>query len=341
MPLTYKQAGVDLKASDESEDRIKKHVKSTYNKFVLAGHGMFGGLFELSKHYKNPVLVSSCDGVGTKLKLAYTTGNHTTVGQDLVNHCVNDIIVQGAQPLFFLDYIGTGSLNPNDVEQLVQGMALACKENGCALIGGETAELPKLYKEKEYDLAGFIVGVVEKNHIITGKDIQPGDVLLGLPSSGIHTNGYSLVFKIIEEANRDYNQKYPELKNTLVNELISIHRSYLKPLQKLLKAYPSVIKGMAHITGGSFAENVPRILPKGCSAEIKKGSWPVLPIFRFLQKKGNIAEEEMYKVFNMGIGMVVVVRREDVAKVKAELKEGKECYEIGRVVKGKGDVLFF
>lgn len=336
MVITYKQAGVDIDASDEAEDRIKKHVKSTYNKFVLASHGMFGGLFELSKYYKNPVLVSSCDGVGTKLKLAYTTKNHTTVGQDLVNHCVNDILVQGATPLFFLDYIGTGKLNPPEVEQLVQGMAQACKENGCALIGGETAELPRMYKLGEYDLAGFIVGVAEKDALITGKEICPGDVVLGLPSSGMHTNGYSLAFRIIEEAGLDYNEVYPELKSSLADELMEVHSSYLKPMQKMLERYPKSIKGLAHITGGGFNENVPRILPPGCNAKIKKGSWPILPIFTFLQKRGAISEEEMYKVFNMGIGMAVVVKREDAKKIRSELKR---CYEIGAIVKGKGEVV--
>ncbi len=265
---------------------------------VLAGPGLFGGLFEL-KGYRNPVLVSSADGVGTKLKLAAAMNRHDTVGIDLVNHCVNDILTLGAEPLFFLDYFGAGKLNPRQIAEVVRGLSSACLDNGCALIGGETAEMPGLYAGEDYDLVGFIVGVVEKDKIINGQDIKPGDALIGLPSSGLHTNGYSLARKVFGISPQGLNRQYPELERRLGDELLKPHRSYYRQLKRLLP----LIKGMAHITGGGFAGNIPRVLPDGQAARIDSRSWQVPPIFRLIQEQGNVDRDEMYRVFNMGIGM--------------------------------------
>jgi phosphoribosylformylglycinamidine cyclo-ligase len=323
---TYAAAGVDISAADRAKKLIAAQAKSTHGPEVLGGVGFFGGLFEL-KDYRQPVLVSSVDGVGTKLKIAVALGKHDTVGVDLVNHCVNDILTCGAKPLFFLDYIAMGKLVPEEVAAIATGLAKACKEAGCALIGGETAEMPGLYAGEDYDLAGTIVGVVEKENIITGSGIKAGDVILGLPSSGLHTNGYSLVRKIFG-AER-LNGRYPELGRTLGEELLEPHRCYYRQLKELLPQ----IKGMAHITGGGLVGNVPRVLPEKTAARFDSSSWEVPPIFSLIQKEGNVARDEMFRVFNMGIGMAIVCKAESVAQFRKHLPE---TMLIGEVVKQSG-----
>jgi len=337
--ISYADAGVDINAGNESVKRIKKHVKSTHNKCVLSNIGNFGGLFAFDyKKYKNPVLVSSTDGVGTKLKLAYMTNKHDTVGQDLVNHCVDDILVMGAKPLFFLDYYGTSKLVPKNFEQLVKGLSIACKENNCALVGGETAELPGLYKKGEYDLASAIVGVVEKNKVITGEKIKVGDKIIALPSSGLHTNGYSLALKVLfEHAGYKLNSKVKGV-GVLKNALMKVHKSYLIPVSELMKKVE--IKGMAHITGGGLVENVPRILPKNVDSVFAKGSWKVPPIFDLIAKEGNVKESEMYRAFNMGIGLTIIVSKKNVGKAMNILeKSGEKPVVVGEIVKGKGKTI--
>jgi len=293
----------------------------------LSGVGFFGGLFEF-KGYQQPVLVSSVDGVGTKLKIALALAKHDTIGIDIVNHCVNDILTCGAEPLFFLDYIATGKLVPEQVESIAKGLAQACREVGCALIGGETAEMPGVYAEKDYDLAGFIIGVVEKERIIQGKTIVAGDTIIGLPSSGLHTNGYSLVRKLFGEAKSPLDVHYPELGRTLGEELLEPHRCYYHQLKPLLP----FIKGMAHITGGGLIGNVPRVLPQDLAAQFHRQAWTVLPVFKLIQKRGNVAQDEMYRVFNMGIGMVLICSPKDTNKLTKQLPEAKV---IGEVVKQK------
>ena len=285
--------------------------------------------------YKRPVLISSADGVGTKIKIAFSTGRHDTVGQDLVNHCVNDIAVQGALPLFFLDYFAVGKLNAEVAGQIGSGLGKACEENGCALIGGETAEMPGLYQPGEYDLAGFIVGGVEQSKLLTGKSIAAGDVLLGLPSTGMHTNGYSLARKVLFDV-AGYTPKtfLPELDCTIGDELLKVHRSYLKPIQKLLK--DGLLAGAAHITGGGITDNTPRILPKGLAVEVKLGSWPVLPIFELLRRLGNVPDDDYRRTLNLGIGMILVVPQKKLDKAVRALGRLKEpFYEIGKVVRQK------
>jgi phosphoribosylformylglycinamidine cyclo-ligase len=294
----------------------------------LSGVGFFGGLFEF-KGYQRPVLVSSVDGVGTKLKLASALGKHDTVGIDIVNHCVNDILSCGAKPLFFLDYIAAGKLNPEQVGEVAKGLASACREVGCALIGGETAEMPGLYSGEDYDLVGFIIGVVEKSRIIQGKKIAVGDAILGLPSSGLHTNGYSLVRKIFGETKSALNTTYPELGRTLGEALLEPHRSYYNQLKPLLP----FIKGLAHITGGGLIGNVPRVLPEGLAAKFDSRGWSVPPIFSLIQKRGNVDRDEMYRVFNMGIGMVIICSTDNVASMTGALPEAKV---IGEVIKQNG-----
>jgi phosphoribosylformylglycinamidine cyclo-ligase len=291
--------------------------------------GFFGGLFEF-KGYREPVLVASVDGVGTKLKLASVLGRHDTVGIDIVNHCVNDILTCGAAPLFFLDYIAVGRLNPEQVGEVAKGLASACREAGCALIGGETAEMPGLYSGGDYDLVGFIIGVVEKSGIIQGKNIAAGDAIIGLPSSGLHTNGYSLVRKIFGETKAALNTSYPELGRTLGEALMEPHRSYYKQLKPLLP----LVRGLAHITGGGLIGNVPRVLPEGLAAKFDSQAWVVPPIFSLIQKKGNVDREEMYKVFNMGIGMTVICAKGDVASIIKALSEAKV---IGEVIRQTGE----
>jgi phosphoribosylformylglycinamidine cyclo-ligase len=334
-PVTYADAGVDISSGDRAKDRIKYLAKRTFNRSVLGGIGGFGALFQLDlKKWTEPVLVSSADGVGTKLKLAFDLGIHNTVGQDLVNHCVNDIAVQGAVPLFFLDYLATGKLDPSVTEQVVTGLADACKANGCALIGGETAQMPGFYKDGEYDLAGFIVGAVEKFKLITGDTIVPGDILLGLPSTGLHTNGYSLARKLFfEVAGYKSSQYIGAIGDKAGTALMKVHRSYLSIAQKLANA--GLAAGMAHITGGGITENLPRILPKGTAAQVELGSWPVLPIFEHLRSLGDVPQDEMLRTFNMGIGLIVVVPVDKFRKAQALLSRAEEKFHvIGRVIKG-------
>ena len=338
-PVTYADAGVDISSGDRAKDRIKYLAKRTFNRSVLGGIGGFGALFQLDlKKWAEPILVSSADGVGTKLKLAFELGIHSTIGCDLVNHCVNDIAVQGAAPLFFLDYLATGRLDPAVTEEIVTGLADGCKANGCALIGGETAQMPGFYQDGEYDLAGFIVGAVDKSKLITGAGIAPGDILIGLPSTGLHTNGYSLARKLLfEVAGYKATQYVGAIGDKTGNALMKVHRSYLSIMQKLANA--GLAAGMAHITGGGITENLPRILPKGTSAHIELGSWPVLPIFEHLRELGQVPQDEMLRTFNMGIGLIVVVPAEKFAKAKALLNRAEEKFHvIGRVAKAdKGE----
>ena len=319
--LSYRDAGVDIDAGDALVDAIKPFAKRTMRPEVLAGIGGFGALCELPKKYRQPVLVAGTDGVGTKLKLAFQLQRHDTVGIDLVAMSVNDVLVQGAEPLFFLDYFACGKLDNKVAANVVKGIAEGCETAGCALVGGETAEMPGMYPDGEYDLAGFCVGVVEKDRILDGKSIVAGDVLLGLASSGPHSNGYSLVRKIVGEEH---------LASDLADSLMEPTRIYVKPVLKLLAALP--VKGLAHITGGGLVGNVPRVLPKGTTAVIRKKSWPRPQIFTWLQQTGNVAEDEMFRVFNCGIGMVVCVAPDKVAAAQMLLKrEGELAYEIGRI----------
>jgi phosphoribosylformylglycinamidine cyclo-ligase len=336
---TYKDSGVDIDAADRAKAEIKRLVRRTFNENVLTDVGLFGGLFKFNKHdFKSPVLVSSADGVGTKLKIAFMTGRHNTVGQCLVNHCVNDILAQGAKPLFFLDYIASGKLVPETVASIVEGLAIACEQNGCALIGGETAEMPGFYKDEEYDLAGFIIGAVEQKRIIDGSEIRENDVILGLPSSGMHTNGYSLARKVIfDDLKLNVNDYIPELGRTISEELLQVHRSYLAPVSSLLKY--NLITGIAHITGGGLEGNILRIIPDGLTVEVDTKTWEPLPVFRFIQENGHIAPEEMYRVFNMGIGMVIIMREESLDRAGELLREkGSDFKLIGKVIKGEKPV---
>src|SRR5579871_2322125 len=326
--LSYKQAGVSIDEADRAVSLIRKHARGTFTPGVLTDIGSFGGGYLLSG-FKQPVLISSADGVGTKLKIAFLTGRHNTIGEDLVNHCVNDIAVQGAVPLFFLDYFAVGQLEAEIAGQVIEGIARGCRANGCALIGGETAEMPGFYQPGEYDLAGFIVGAVERSQMLTGKTIRAGDVLLGLPSNGLHTNGYSLARKLL------FDEAGLPLDDTLADELLQIHRSYLKPIRALMDE--GLLKGAAHITGGGLTGNVPRILPRGLGARIDVGSWPVLPIFELLRQIGDIEEDDWRRTFNLGIGMILVVSSKDIPKAAAALKKLREpWYRIGEVIKGKG-----
>ncbi|MFC1901762.1 phosphoribosylformylglycinamidine cyclo-ligase [Chloroflexota bacterium] len=325
MKESYAAAGVNIDLAAQAKELIGKHAGTTFRPEVLSGIGFFGGLFEF-KGYRQPVLVSSVDGVGTKLKVAGALGRHDTIGIDLVNHCVNDILTCGAAPLFFLDYIAMGKLVPEQVGAIVQGLSQACCEVGCALIGGETAEMPGLYADKDYDLVGFVIGAVEKDGIITGKSITAGDAVLGLPSSGLHTNGYSLARKIFGDAPADLKRRHPELVGTIGEALLEPHRCYYRQLQPLLP----LIKGMAHITGGGLVDNVPRVLPEGLAARFDSRAWPVPPLFRLIQQQGDVDRDEMYRVFNMGIGMALVCSPEKVSSLAEKLPE---AVVIGEVVK--------
>ena len=340
-PISYADAGVDISSGDRSKQRIKMLARKTFNKHVLSEIGGFGGLFGLDlQKYPNPVLVSSCDGVGTKLKVAFELGIHHTVGQDLVNHCVNDIAVQGASPLFFLDYLATGKLDNSVIETVVQGLSEACRANGCALIGGETAQMPGFYADNEYDLAGTIIGAVNRDNIITGENIQVGDILIGLPSNGLHTNGYSLARKLLFEVAKYGPEQYVnELKDKTGAALMRVHRSYLAIIKKLTGA--ELVNGMAHITGGGITENLPRIIPKGMGAVVDLGSWQPPPLFEHLQQLGNVERDEMLRTFNMGIGVIVVVSAEKVKKAKAVLNRANERHHIiGRIVRGERKVTY-
>ena len=347
-PATYAGAGVDITSGDRAKQRIKMLARKTFNKHVLSEIGGFGGLFALDlEKFPQPVLVSSADGVGTKLKVAFELGIHHTVGADLVNHCVNDIAVQGATPLFFLDYLATGKLREQDsntVETVVRGLSEACRANGCALIGGETAQMPGFYADGEYELAGTIVGCVNRPDVITGEHIQIGDVLISLPSNGLHTNGYSLARKLLfEVAGYGPDQYVNELKDKTGAALMRTHRSYLGVIKKLLAGGPEagLVRGMAHITGGGITENLPRILPRGTGAVVDLASWTVPPLFEHLQQLGNVEQDEMLRTFNMGIGLIVVVPAEQVKKAKAILNRANERHSIiGRITRGDRRVTY-
>lgn len=334
--LSYQAAGVDLDAADRAKTALKEMVARTRDANTLSEMGLFGGLYAVPGELRQPVLVSSADGVGTKLKLAFLTGQHHTVGQDLVNHCVNDILVQGAVPLFFLDYLATGRLDEGVVTEVVRGVALACLENGCALLGGETAEMPDFYDPGEYDLAGFIVGAVERDHILDGSPIKAGDALIALASNGLHTNGYSLARKIVFEAmGLGVKDMLPETNRTVADALLAIHRSYLPAIRPLLGG--EVLRGLAHITGGGIPGNLPRILPQGLGARIHRESWEVPAVFKALQKGGRVTDTEMFRVFNMGVGMIVVVPPEKAEDVSNQLTgSGEAGWVLGRVVSGEG-----
>ena len=339
--VTYADAGVDISSGDRAKERIKYLAQKTFNRNVLGGIGGFGALFRLDlQRWKTPILVSSADGVGTKLKIAFEMGMHHTVGADLVNHCVNDIAVQGATPLFFLDYLASGKLDPEVTESVVTGLAEGCKANGCALIGGETAQMPGFYADGEYDLAGFIVGAVDRDKMVTGAGIKVGDVLVGLPSTGLHTNGYSLARKLFFEV-AGYNpaQYVTAIGDKAGTALMKTHRSYLHMIQKLVAA--GLTTGMAHITGGGITENLPRILPKNIGAQVELGSWPVLPIFEHLRELGQVSEDEMMRTFNMGIGLIVVIPAAKFTRAKNLFDRAEEkFYVIGRVVKGERRVQY-
>jgi phosphoribosylformylglycinamidine cyclo-ligase len=338
--MRYRDAGVDIDAAQKAKARIKKLARATFTRGVLKDVGAFGGFFALRGLARDSVLVSSVDGVGTKLKIAFALNRHSTVAADLVYHCVNDIAVHGARPLFFLDYLAMGKLHPEVVTEVVVGLARACRSVGCALIGGETAEMPGFYPPDEYDLAGCIVGSVRRRDIIDGASIREGDVIIGLPSLGLHTNGFSLARKVLlEEAGLRLEERVPELGRTLGEELLAPHRCYWPVLQPLLAK--RWLKGMAHITGGGITDNLPRILPRGCLAEIQPGTWPVLPVFELIARLGHVAQNEMYRTFNMGIGLVLVVAKEKLDRVAAALKKRREKFWlIGRIVPGRPAVKY-
>jgi len=327
--IGYKDAGVNIDEADRAVAFIRHHARSTFTRDVLTDIGSFGAGYLLAG-WKNPVLVSSADGVGTKLKIAFQTGRHTTIGEDLVNHCVNDVAVQGAVPLFFLDYFAIGKLDAEVAGQVIEGVARGCRNNGCALIGGETAEMPGLYQPGEYDLAGFIVGAVERKEMLSGKAIRAGDVLLGLASNGLHTNGYSLARKLLFEV-AGY-----RMDPALADELLKVHRSYLKPIRALIDA--RMLKGAAHITGGGITDNLPRILPNGLAARVDVSAWTIPEIFERLRDIGNIDPADYWRTFNLGIGMILVVAKRNVAKVRATLALlGEPCSEIGEVLESRGE----
>lgn len=347
-PKAYAAAGVDIELGNRVKSTLPDLLASTHRPGVLGKVGGFGGLFALDKRrYRQPVLVSSVDGVGTKLKIAFAMGRHDTIGADLVNHCVNDIAVLGAEPLFFLDYLGTGKLEPSVFTDILHGFARACAANGCALIGGETAQMPGFYQPGEYDVSGTIVGVVERSKMLDGASaVRRGDVVLGLASNGLHTNGYSLARKILQDQLKlKLTAQLPELEGTLGEELLQVHVSYGPLVQSLLKKFNRLparptartIKAFAHITGGGFVDNIPRVLPRDCDVVIRKGSWQVLPIFELLQKRGRVAEAEMYQVFNMGVGMVAVVAAAQADPVLRFIRgQGHTAWAIGEVVRGTG-----
>lgn len=341
-PIGYKDAGVDIDAANKAVARIKKLAQTTFNENVLSEIGSFGGMFSATfADARDPVLVASCDGLGTKLKVAFATGVHDTIGYDLVSHCISDILVQGARPLFFLDYIATGKLDPEVIASIVDGLARGCREGGCALLGGETAEMPGFYPAGEYDVAGFIVGVVDRSRVINGSRITSGDVVLGLPSLGLHTNGYSLARKLLfDVAGYQLDSRVEELGCTVAEELLKPHKNYLPALSRLIK-HDGVIKGLAHITGGGLVDNIPRILPGNVDVAIEEGSWPVLPIYPLLERIGRVPREDMLRTFNLGIGMVVICAPGNVDLVRDQISAaGEKYYVIGEVVEGDGKVRF-
>jgi phosphoribosylformylglycinamidine cyclo-ligase len=333
--IGYKDAGVNIDEADRAVSSIRAMARRTFTPGVLTDIGSFGGGYRL-QGYRDPVLVSSADGVGTKLKLAFVTGSHSTIGEDLVNHCVNDIAVQGAAPLFFLDYFAVGKLDAKVAASVISGIARGCSANGCALIGGETAEMPGLYANGEYDLAGFIVGAVERKRMLTGASIRAGDVLIGLPSNGLHTNGHSLARKLLfEVAGHGPDTRIEELGGSIAEELLKLHRSYLAPIRALHDA--GLLKGAAHITGGGITDNTPRILPKGLGVRIDLGSWPVLPVFEMLRRIGGIPVDDWRRTFNLGIGMILVVSPRSLSKAAKLLDKLREkWYKIGSVVPARG-----
>jgi phosphoribosylformylglycinamidine cyclo-ligase len=340
-PLTYANAGVDIDAKLGAVGRARDLIRSTFTKGVLGDVGGFGGLFRPDfGGFRDPVLVASTDGVGTKLKVAMAAGRHDTVGQDLVNHCVDDILVQGARPLFFLDYIGAGKLDPATVGEVIRGLAIACRENGCALLGGETAEMPGMYAEGEYDLTGTIVGVVDRALLLDGSAVSAGDLLLGLPSSGLHTNGYSLARRILfERLGLAPTDRVEEFGTTVTEALLAVHRSYLRPVHPLVES--GLLSAMAHITGGGFRDNLPRVLPPGLGVVIDAGAWEWPPLFRFLKERGPVEQEEMLRVFNCGVGMVLIVSPAKAGEVERRLGAAGEAWiEIGKVVSGPREVRF-
>jgi len=332
----YTASGVNIDSGNRAVELMRDAVRSTYGPEVLAGIGAFGGLFDVSalKTVRAPVLVASTDGVGTKVRLAAQVGRFESIGHDIVNHCLNDILVQGARPLFFLDYVASSQLAPERVAEIVSGIAAACREAGCALLGGETAEMPGVYAPGEFDVAGTIVGVVDRAALLPRPDVQPGDLLLGLRSLGPHTNGYSLIRKVFENVPLD--TVFPELGQPLADALLAPHRSYLSPLQSAIRPPRSSVKALVHLTGGGFIENIPRILPDGVGAVVRRSNWPVPPLFQLIQQRGNIATAEMYRVFNMGIGMVVVVAPENLSALQASIPE--ETFVIGQLVSGEKKV---
>jgi phosphoribosylformylglycinamidine cyclo-ligase len=333
--LSYAQAGVDIKAGDEAVARIKELARSTFNAGVLSEIGSFGGFFKPNfGTMSNPVLVSSCDGVGTKLKLAFMTGKHDTVGEDLVNHCINDILVHAARPMFFLDYIATGKLKPEVIGEVVSGLARGCRNAGIALLGGETAEMPDFYTAGEYDLAGFVIGVVDQGKIVNGAAIREGDICIGLASNGLHTNGYSLARRVVFEVARLRPDSYvEELKCSIAEALMQVHRCYAPIIFKLLDKYD--IHGMAHITGGGIPGNLNRVIPDGLSAVVRKHTWPTLPVFQWLKKAGNLDADDIYSAFNMGIGYIIVVPEADADSIIKALGEMDETgYRIGKIERG-------
>jgi phosphoribosylformylglycinamidine cyclo-ligase len=341
----YARAGVDIDLGNRVKATLPQLLASTHRREVLGRVGGFGGLFALdTKRFKQPVLVSSVDGVGTKLKIAFAMDRHDTIGEDLVNHCVNDIAVLGAEPLFFLDYLGTGKLEPHVFTEIIQGFARGCAANRCALIGGETAQMPGFYQAGEYDVSGTIVGVVEKSKMLDGKSITPGDAVIGIASSGLHTNGYSLARKIFfGQLKLKPTSRVKELGNTIGDELLKVHRSYGPLVQALVQKFnrsgrPSGVKAVAHITGGGFVDNIPRVLPNKCDVLIRKGSWEMLPIFRMILARSGVPEEELYQVFNMGIGMTVITAAEKAdAVLKVMHSHQHQAWMIGEVIKGRGE----
>ncbi|MDE6006732.1 MAG: phosphoribosylformylglycinamidine cyclo-ligase [Muribaculaceae bacterium] len=337
MAKSYEASGVNLEAGYEVVSRIKKHVTSTKRPGCMGGIGAFGGMFDLgSLGYRHPILVSGTDGVGTKLKIAFELDKHDTIGIDAVAMCVNDVLAQGAEPLLFLDYVAVGHNRPEIVEAIVSGVAEGCRQAGCALVGGETAEMPGMYAPEDYDIAGFTVGAVERDNLIDGSKVAAGDVLIGLPSTGVHSNGFSLVRKIVKDAGLDLNKKYPETGDSTLGEmLLTPTKIYVRPVLELMKKVD--VHGVAHITGGGFDENIPRILGEGLGVEIKDGSWKILPVFELLRKYGNLPRREMFNIFNMGIGMVIAVAPENAAATIESLRgSGIEAVEIGKVVNGDG-----
>lgn len=341
MSDAYKQAGVDIAAGNEAVERMKKHVKRTFRPEVMTDLGGFGALFKLNTgKYQKPVLVSGTDGVGTKLKIAFLMDKHDTIGIDAVAMCVNDVVVQGAEPLFFLDYLACDKVVPEKIEAIVKGIADGCAQAGCSLIGGETAEMPGMYAEGEYDIAGFTVGVADEDKLITGKSVTAGDVLIGLPSSGVHSNGFSLVRKVLlADHGMKLEQQVEELGKTLGEELLTPTRIYVKTVLALMERFE--IKAMAHITGGGFTENIPRVLPKGAQAVIEYGSWPILPIFSLVERLGRVSQPDMFRTFNMGIGMVLAVKQNEAEAVMSALNEmGESAYRIGTVEAGERKVRY-